>query len=419
MGDRLFMFRYYMVVLMFMMLPDVPVQSDEPPSSGPFTIDQLVDLAFQRHPELASLEIDVMAAKAGRIQAGKWLNPELSGELGQKTVGESDDRGWVYGVELLQTFEYPGKAEMRKAIADKFVEISEAKRVLFLHVLEADIRGAAGAYVEMEHLNRIVQSELADMETALAEFLRRKPPGIPQTLDKVLIEAALVELRAQALDVANEVEETRAEVNLLLGRQSDSPLEIVSMEMMITGTVQAVSSNAQHPAMTVYAIEREQAALERQASRISTRPDLEIGPYYSDESVGEDEYTIGLMFAVPLPWWDRSQGDIRQAQAREEQAMVAQLRAERELMAERDRRMRDLRHQQARLEQFSPERMASLHDAARLAYQPFLTGAITSSQYIDLQQTYLSALHQHYETRADLRRSAALLHALIPTGEYP
>jgi len=401
-----------------MSFPVVPVKSEEPSSSGPLTVDQLVEQARLHHPDLVALEFDVAAAKAGRLQAGQWLNPELSGDLGQKTVGETDDRGWVYGVELLQTFEYPGKAAIRKAIADKQVEMAEAGLVLFRHALEADIRGAAGAYMEMATLNRTVHAEIAGIETALMEFLRRKPAGIPQTVDKMLIESSLLELRTEALDIAKEVDDARSELNLLLGRPSDTPLEIIAEDSVMASSDRATNSFSRHPSVLMRAIEREQAALEIQASRIRARPDIEAGPFYHDESVGEDEYTVGLMFTVPLPWWNRSKGDVLQSQARELQAEAAQQRAERELRAEWDRRQRELRHHQALLEQYSPERVVTLRDAATEANQQFLTGAITASQYIDIQQAFLSALHQHHETRAEWLRVSAAFNALIHKGEH-
>lgn len=417
MVNRSFTRGYGLLILVFMLFSVVPVWTDEPFSSGPFTVDQLVEEALRQHPDLVALEIDVAAAKAGRLQAGKWMNPELSGDLGQKTVGETDDRGWVYGVELLQTFEYPGKAAIRKAIADKHIELAEAGRVLFRHALEADIRAAAGACLEMDALNRIVNETIAGIETALVEFLRRKPAGIPQTIDKMLIEASLLEIRTEAMDIAKEVDDRRSELNVLLGRPSDSTLEIIpSVSTLATSDYTAISFS-EHPAMTMRSIEREQAALEIQASRIRHRPDIEAGPFYHDESVGEDEYTVGLMFTVPLPWWNRSQGDVLQAHAREEQVMAAAQRAERELTAERDRRQRELRHQQARMDQYSPERIVTLRDAAALASQQFLTGVITSSQYIDLQQAFLSALQHHHESRAEWLRASAALNALTPSAE--
>ena len=83
--------------------------------------DALVAEVLAHHPELASYEAELAAAKAARTAAGARSDPELSVEVGRKRVhdmaGALAGEGTAGSVSLAQTFEWPGRMALRKAIA--------------------------------------------------------------------------------------------------------------------------------------------------------------------------------------------------------------------------------------------------------------------------------------------------------------
>src|SRR6185436_16843620 len=91
--------------------------------------EALVDETLKANPEMEFYRAELMAAKAGRKVAGLWANPELSGSVGQKTSREQSSglnaEGVAWSVSLVQPFEWPGRIGLRKAIANRDVELAE------------------------------------------------------------------------------------------------------------------------------------------------------------------------------------------------------------------------------------------------------------------------------------------------------
>ena len=93
------------------------------------TLNALVAEALERNPELKFYEAELAAAKAGRRSAGLLANPQLSGSVGEKSIRDGgaglSAEGIAWSVSVLQPFEWPGRIGLRKAIANRDVELAE------------------------------------------------------------------------------------------------------------------------------------------------------------------------------------------------------------------------------------------------------------------------------------------------------
>ena len=123
-----------------------------PQVGKPIAVEELVADMVARNPELKFYEAEIAAARGGRVTAGAWANPELSGEIGNKNVtdfaGASGD-GVVWAVSVAQTFEFPGRLSLRKAIANRQVALAEHQQQVKV-AAHAGIAAAVGA----EHTHR-------------------------------------------------------------------------------------------------------------------------------------------------------------------------------------------------------------------------------------------------------------------------
>src|SRR5260221_12855944 len=98
-------------------------------AAEPRSIGSLVEEAYQKNPELHFHEQEIAAARGDRRTAGTWPNPDLSGQIGGKVYnslgGKYLGTGPVWTVSLTQTLEFPGRATLRKAIADKQIALAQ------------------------------------------------------------------------------------------------------------------------------------------------------------------------------------------------------------------------------------------------------------------------------------------------------
>src|SRR5687768_8415061 len=105
---------------------DVPAALS-PTNTASTSLETLVTEALEKNPELRFYEAEIEAARGGRKQAGTFPNPEVSGSAGQKTVrgpGVSDE-GAAWSASVVQPFEWPGRIGLRKAIANRDIELAE------------------------------------------------------------------------------------------------------------------------------------------------------------------------------------------------------------------------------------------------------------------------------------------------------
>ncbi|MEO6182415.1 MAG: TolC family protein, partial [Verrucomicrobiota bacterium] len=96
-------------------------------STNQVALDSLVQEALEKNPELNFYKSEIAAAKGERRTAGAYPNPELSADVGRKRVsgGGLSSEGTAWSVSVQQPFEYPGRIGLRKAIANRQIELAE------------------------------------------------------------------------------------------------------------------------------------------------------------------------------------------------------------------------------------------------------------------------------------------------------
>src|SRR6202051_429629 len=98
-------------------------------AAGSRSIASLIEEAYQKNPNVHFYEQEIAAARGDRRTAGTWPNPDLSGQIGGKIYnslgGKYLGTGPAWSVSLTQTFAFPGRVSLRKAIADKQIALAQ------------------------------------------------------------------------------------------------------------------------------------------------------------------------------------------------------------------------------------------------------------------------------------------------------
>jgi cobalt-zinc-cadmium efflux system outer membrane protein len=369
------------------------LQAAETRDKQTWTIEALVSAALANNPELQSAEAQVAEAKGERVQAGKWKNPEFSGEMGGRRTGEGD--GYTSSIGLAQTFEFPGKASLRKAIADRNVVIAELGLAQFRLALSGQIRNLATEYL-MASASAEAAGEVSRTSEEIVKVLGEQPAlGAQQKIERRVIEGSLIELRSTTNEFLQRRDEAQIELNVLLGRPANAPLEI-SDKLVLPDeslsvaklTEAALDNNLQ---LKIHAAELERAARSVSAARLETAPDFNIGPFYSRDDAGGAEENFGASVSFSMPIWDRNTGGIAAAKARQAQAEAAVLQAQRELETQLTQRIRGYNRSKALLSSVRGDLVTDLREAASLADQQFRIGAISVQLYLEAQQQLLNS----------------------------
>ncbi len=196
------------------------------------SLPALVGEITAKNPERQFYQDEIAAAKVGQRYSATWSDPELSFDLGRKRVkdatGSLVGEGNAWSVSVTQTFEWPGRLALRKAIANRDVELAELGLARFENALTARARSLAYG-LHASNAKAAAVREVAERFTALKEtFLAREPAGITPLLETRVIEAAELSLQRRATEAELAVQEALIELNQLRGAAPDDALKVAA-----------------------------------------------------------------------------------------------------------------------------------------------------------------------------------------------
>ena len=370
-----------------------------------WTVDGLVQKALAANPELRAYEAEIGAAKGQRQQAALWKNPELSGEYGHRRVSNSTAAadGFTRSIALTQTFEFPGKATLRQAMADHDVQLAELGVRQFRAALQGQVKSLAYRYVIASREVETAE-EISERCHGLIELLAKRPAaGTTPFLELKVIEGSLFELQQSSRDLTQARDEAALELRRLLGLPKSQPLAISSdlglpanKPDSSTLLLRGLGENLQ---LKMRKAEMEKAITGISAAKLDAAPDFSVGPFFSQDNALDDEINIGASITTTLPLWNRNQGNIATTKARRVQADALLMDARAKVESEILRRLRSLQLTQKQLAQMPEKTLVGLREAADLADRQYRTGLIGVQLFLETQRGFLAAQKIHSEAQ--------------------
>lgn len=382
------------------------------------TLDALVAQALEKNPEINFYTAEIAAAKGGRKQAGTYLNPELSGSAGQKRIsnGGLSAEGLAWSAFVMQPFEWPGRIGLRKAIANRDIELAELGYQRFKVALTARVRLLAYALFAAQE-RAVAAKEVADRFRSLREVLvQRDPAGLTPLLETRVIEATELNAQRKASEGLLLTQAAVLELNQLRGAAPETPLSVTQTQLTFRPleekqnlTVMARTNNFE---IRVRAVELAQQGFRVDLAKNERFPNFSVGPSISEERAGDRERTIGIGLSVPIPLWNRNAGAVQAAKARQSQAETSFYLTQREI----DRKVIEAsliyETKLREMSKWRPDAVQHFQEAAEIADRHYRLGAVPISTYVELQKQYLDAVEGLLDTRKEALEASAQLELL-------
>lgn len=404
-----------------------PAAAPADTSAPGWTLDVLVAEALERNPELRFYQAEIAAAKGGRKTAGLWPNPEVSGSAGQRSARDPSGlrgEGLAWSASIVQPFEWPGRLGLRKAIANRDIELAELGYGRFKVALTARMRVLAYTLFAAQE-RAAAAREVADRYKALREVLvQREPAGLTPLLEFRIIEAGELTSQRTATLAALATQAALLELNQLRGQPVGAPLSVARTDLSFrsldsTETLLALARTNNFD-LRLRAAELAQQGFRVALAKNERFPTLSVGPSFSESSAGraaEKESIIGIGISVPVPLWNRNQGNIQTAEARKVQAetslYVTQRDTERQVLQAALNYETKLRE----MSRWRPDSVQHFREAAEVADRHYRLGAVPIATYVELQNKYLEAVEGLLDTKQEALEAGQNLELL--TGLTP
>ena len=388
-------------------------QSAPPTSQTPVTLNQLIDEALKNNPLMRALAADVAAAEGEVVTTTTWENPALSASPGA-TRASGTGAELHADLEITQTFEFPGKRSLRRAVAQKDVEIRQLALQAFRFQLTIQVRRV---YFQMLASHQVIElrQQRLSLATSFLEAAKKKVEGgFAPEFEATKAEVEVVVAKKTARDAQALHNVAHSELSALLGRRPDESLEVTGELDAVVPTIgesrlyeQALVRN---PILKIQSAAVERAGLNLRSVRRSRLPDFNIGP---NLEYTRDDQIYGLGVSLPLPIWDRKRGPISTARAEQQRAISDSERIEQEILRDISAASQKLGAAKESLNYYTAEFRGRLRSALDAAGQSYAEGRTTLLIYLETQRTYFDAQADYFETLQGLFDAQAELEAAL------
>lgn len=366
------------------------------------TSSELVNEALAKNPEIRFYAAEIDAARGGRQSAGQLANPELSTEFGGMSLAQAKE-GLVWRASILQVFDFPGRMSLRKAIADRDIELALLGLQQFKSQLANEVRARAGDVLLLQRKEAAARSVRERLESLVEVLVQRDTGSVSALLERRILEATLLNSDRILTDASKAAREATAALNVLCGRGPDQPVKLVGAVTAFPDVPQLVSLK-QQAARTNFDLQQKRLQVAKQGLKVDLTKserwgDITFGPYMAGQHAGGTQIEGGFVVSIPLPLWNKNKGSIDAEKARTQQAealLGATLRdLERDLAVARSAYLAEL----DALSRWRPESEKQFADAAAEADRHYRLGAVPAATYVEMQRGYLDAMDSLIESR--------------------
>lgn len=361
------------------------------------TLESALQTAFANNPDMAAAQWEIDIAQGGRQQAGLIPNPVASWD-----AEDTRRNSRTTTVKLSQTLELGGKRGARIDVATRAQEAAALTLEQRRNGLRAEvIDGYYGALRAQERLD-LAQRSLALAERGLVVANGRVTAGKSSPVEATRAQVQLSEIR---------LEFNRAQMGL-----TDAYRRLAASTGAASTDFQAVASQAQAapalPSTSQLLARLEQTAELRLAElqivqgeaalgleKAQRIPDLDvsIGSQY-DASVRERVNVVGV--SMPIPLFNRNQGNVLAASRRADQARDLRNAAELRLRTETRQALDLWQTANTEVRSFNQQILPAAQSAVDSATRGFEMGKFNFLDVLDAQRTLIAARTQYLAATA-------------------
>ncbi len=385
------------------------------------TLDQAIQEALAKNLDLAAQRYSVSVAEAGQITAGLRPNPVLtvSGQtLNAFRANFSPDTPLGPNQVNIHTdfpFERGHKREERINVASQNKSLAElGVREMTRQVIYA----VQSAYVDVQQAKanlQLAQDNLTSLRSVVAVNQTRQRSGDLAQVELDRSQIAALQYETAVAQAQLQLDQAKTQLQVLLGRQQRTGAFDVSPAFRQDAVADSPAEVARQ------AILRRPDYLANQQAQARSRADLrlQLANGKIDYSIGT-EYThqrawgiggssLGVYFSMPLPVFNRNQGEIARAQRE-----IAQAGARIDALgvgidAEVEKAYRQYSVSKALLANVETNMLAKARSVRDTTEYSYRRGEASLVEFLDAQRAFNDTMQTYNEARANYARSLYLI----------
>ncbi len=400
--------------------PYAPTPPPGQPAAG-LGLDDLIRLGLEQNPGLRLAGFEAAAAQGRAVQAGLYPNPTVS-----STFDELGDRTGPKGINTVplvtQEIVTGGKLGLSRSVAQREADQSGLAVVRQRFALFTAIRQA---YFEVLAARRRVEvlGQLADLAGQSLEGARKLLQA------KEIARLDLLQFQVERNRFLADLEAARRELDAAFRRLAaavgvpdlpdapltdllDSPLPDYDFDQARAFVTQA------HPEVQSARVGVARAQLALRRAQVEPVPNVTVGAGYVRQNQNQSNDYV-LQFGLPLPLYNRNQGNIAAAQAEVGRAVADVARAQNDLAGRLATAFGQYAAARQRAERYRTQILPDAREAFRLALEAFRIGQFDYLRVLQAQRAVAEANLVYVRALDEVWRAAGEISGLLLEEQWP
>ncbi|WEK20537.1 MAG: TolC family protein [Candidatus Pedobacter colombiensis] len=279
----------------------------------------------QNNYQLIAQQYQTDQAKADVITARLFDNPEISYENllynpDTKRFLETNRATGQYQAALSQMIKLAGKRNKNIQLATTGVKLAEYQYFDLMRTLRFNLRSAFYKTYYNQQSAKVYEQQINSLKLLLTANEQQLKLGNVAVKDIIRIKSLLYSLQGEYSTLMNDIEDSQTEIKLMTNLQPDADLELVVSpeeeqnyqldKQVYTKLLDSARNNRADLQLAKTGIVYAERNLKLQ--KANAIPDVELSLTYDMKGSYPDNYT-GLGIKLPLPLFNRNQGEIKKA----------------------------------------------------------------------------------------------------------
>lgn len=373
--------------------------------STPYSLSDILAIALERSPTLASAAGVVKQGHGQQLAAVAYPNPIISGGAGKGSIRDPSTGVSIieHTVTVEQPLEWLGTRRARKEAADAGLAGASAGLEEAKLSVATDVKVAFYQLLLAQRDAELAIQNTAAVEEVLRTVKLRVAAGEATSFDTMKANVELQKAQKDNARARNALIVAKSRLNTLtagsLGKTFSIEGDFHALSTVVDQDRLLKQAFEQHPALRRLSKISEQAEHSVRFERESRVPTIGVMGQYHREA-GDESIVAGLI--VPLPLWYQRQGEIETALGVKDRADAERLRAQNELEQAITQHVQDVRTAQEQLVVFETGLLKQAEQTLTVARTSFRQGAASLLDVLDAQRVYRQTLLEYAQVRADL-----------------
>jgi outer membrane protein TolC len=412
------LFLFFGLTTQLILAPAAQAQAPWPPPVADPVLASLIEEALAKNPDVAAAREVALAARQRPIQARSLANPMVS--VIYTNDGWSPSLGSMEASNLAlmvsQELPYPGKRGLRSDLASREADQvgQQAERVK--RGIAAAVKRAYYGLLLSRSLLDLIRDQEENWKQIEAVARSRYAVGLGAQQDVLRVQVEVTRIQQFQAEQEAEMDIRRAEINRLLSRAPDAPLETSAQLTLrpVQGEIQELFEWAAvvSPEVSAASLEAERGSLAINLAKREFKPDFSAQSAYMNRRGLPPMWQAGIGVSVPI-YRKKLRAGVAEAEAQlsSTQSAIESIRLQ--LRFRTQERLTQLKTTEkvARLyeEGIVPQDRMSV-EAALASYQtgkvPFIAVLEAITTLYNDRTTHLRLLANHEQTLASLEEAS-------------